>query len=335
MQVIIGLIMFMFLVLVHEFGHFAVAKLSGIKVNEFSIGMGPVLTQFTKNETEYSIRLLPLGGYVAMEGEDEESPDPRSYTNAKAYQKFLTILAGPVMNLLTAFLIFAIIFGSIGVGSLTIESVDQSSPAQLAGLQAGDTITKVEGKNVSSFAYIPKIINDSMTSGRESIDIEYKRNGERITAEKIVPEKVEGSYIVGFHVKKIEGFFGIIKEAFLRVFFIMGLLWETLGSLFSGKLGLNALSGPVGVVQQVGNAASQGAATLFMFLAVISINLGFFNLLPIPALDGSKLLFIIVEKIMGRPLNKKFEQRVTIVGFVLLLGLIALVSIKDIYMLFK
>jgi len=325
----------MFLVLAHEFGHFAVAKLSGIRVNEFSIGMGPVVKQFKKNETDYSIRLLPLGGFVAMEGEDEESEATDSYTNAKPYQKFLTILAGPMMNLLTAFIIFAIIFANTGVATLTLDKIDANSPAMQAGLKSGDEIISVNGKKVKDFNSMSKTINEYKAEGHDSIDIEYKRNGATNTAKDLVPVEKDNMYFIGFSVKKSYNFLDILSSAFTRVLFIMQLLWETLGKLFTGALGLNTLSGPIAVIQQVGTAASMGVSTLLMFLAVISINLGFFNLLPIPALDGSKLLFIIVEKIMGKPLNQKFEQRVTIAGFILLLGLIAVVSIKDIYMLFK
>lgn len=335
MSIVIGLIMFMFLVLVHEFGHFAVAKLSGIRVNEFSIGMGPVVKQFKKNETDYSIRLLPLGGFVAMEGEDEESEAQDSYTNAKPYQKFLTILAGPLMNLLTAFLIFAVLFSSSGVATLTLDKIEANSPAMKAGLRPDDEIFSVNGKKVKDFNTMSKLINEYKTDGHESIDIEYKRDGKVFLAEDIIPIEKDNMHLIGFNVKKSNNFLDIISAAFMRVIFIMQLLWETLGKLFTGVLGLNTLSGPIAVIQQVGTAASMGFSTLLMFLALISINLGFFNLLPIPALDGSKLLFIIVEKIMGKPLNQKFEQRITIAGFILLLGLIAVVSIKDIYMLFK
>lgn len=331
MQVIIGLIMFMFLVLVHEFGHFAVAKLSGIKVNEFSIGMGPKLVQSKKKETDYSIRLLPLGGFVAMEGEEEFSDDPRSYKNAKAYKRFLTILAGPMMNLLTAFLIFLVVFSSSGTASTVVDEVDKTLPAYSAGLRANDRIIKVNGKKAPTFSYVSKYINQSS----EDVDLTVIRDGKEIDINNIQRKEVDGNKIIGFTAKLTKDFSEVIKDSFYRVIFIIQLLWETLGMLFTGKLGMKALSGPVGVIKEVGTAAKMGIETLLMFLAVISINLGFFNLLPIPALDGSKLLFIIIEKIIGRPINEKVEEKITIVGFALLLALIVLVSIKDVLTLFK
>lgn len=331
MQVVIGLIMFMFLVLVHEFGHFAVAKLSGIKVNEFSIGMGPKLVQFKKKETDYSIRLLPLGGFVAMEGEEESSEDPRSYKNAKAYKRFLTILAGPLMNLLTAFLIFLIIFSSMGTASKVVDSVDKDLPAYKAGLKSGDEILKVNGKNTPTFSYVSKYINQS----DKNIDLLVKRDSKEIEIKNIESKLVDGNRVIGFSARLTRDFSTVIKDSFYRLLFIIQMLWETLGMLFTGKLGMKALSGPVGVIKEVGTAAKMGFNTLLMFLAIISINLGFFNLLPIPALDGSKLLFIIIEKIIGRPINEKLEERITFVGFALLLALIVLVSIKDVVNLFK
>ncbi len=331
MQIVIGLIMFMFLVLVHEFGHFAVAKLSGIKVNEFSIGMGPKLIQFNKKETNYTIRLLPLGGYVAMEGEDQSSDDPRSYKNAKAYKRFLTILAGPVMNLLTAFIIFVVVFSMSGAASSVVDQVDMTKPAYEAGLRENDKIIGVNGKNTPTFSKVTQEINES--SGQVSLTI--MRDGEKLDLKDVKPEEVEGRKVLGFSVKTSRDFSLIIKESYYRVIFIMQLLWQTLGMLFTGKLGMQALSGPVGVIKEVGTAAKMGLESLLVFLSVISINLGFFNLLPIPALDGSKLLFIIIEKIIGRPINEKIEEKITMVGFVLLLALIAIVSVKDIVNLIK
>ncbi|MDO5026596.1 MAG: RIP metalloprotease RseP [Tissierellia bacterium] len=331
MQVILGLIMFMFLILVHEFGHFAIAKLSGIKVNEFSIGMGPKLVQFKKKETDYTIRLLPLGGYVAMEGEDEASNDPRSYKNAKAYKRFMTILAGPLMNLLTAFLIFIVVFSMTGAASLVVESVDKSMPAYEAGLMENDKIIKVNGKETTTFSQV----SDHIDKYPDQVKLTVLRDGKEVELKEIQAKEADGAYIIGFSVKTSKDFSLIIREAYNRVIFIMALLWNTLGMLFSGQLGMQALSGPVGVINQVGTAAKMGAETLLVFLAIISINLGFFNLLPIPALDGSKLLFIIIEKIIGKPINQKIEERVTMVGFVLLLLLIVVVSVKDIVNLFN
>lgn len=331
LNIIIGLIMFMFLVLVHEFGHFAVAKLSGIKVNEFSIGMGPVATKFTKGETQYSIRYLPLGGFVSMEGEDEASDDARSYSKAKASSRFMTILAGPLMNLFLAFMIFFAIYAISGAPSTTINEVFADSPAHEAGLREGDTIVSVNDKATPTFSYASKYLNES---NGESIKLEIDRDGS-ISVMNITPVQEDGRYIIGFTPQPQKGIWFSVVQAFHQVIFIIVLLWETLVMMFTGILGFDQVGGPIAVIQQVGQASALGIESLMIFTAMISINLGFFNLLPIPALDGSKLLFIIIEKIIGRPLNQKFEQIITIAGFVFLMGLILLVSIKDVFSLFK
>lgn len=331
LNIIIGLIMFMFLVLVHEFGHFAVAKLSGIKVNEFSIGMGPVATKFTKGETQYSIRMLPLGGFVSMEGEDEDSDDIRSYSKSKPSSRFMTILAGPLMNLFLAFLIFFGIYAISGAPSTTIEDVFKDSPAYVAGLKQDDEILSVNGKSTPTFSYVSKYLNNS---NGEPVTLEVQRDGQASSIQ-ITPEQQEGRYIIGFTPKAKTGIWFSVVQAFHQVIFIIVLLWETLVMMFTGLLGFDQVGGPIAVIQQVGQASALGFQSLMVFTAMISINLGFFNLLPIPALDGSKLLFIIIEKIIGKPLNQRFEQIVTIAGFVFLMGLIIVVSIKDVFTLFK
>ena len=330
-SIISGLLMFMLLVLIHEFGHFAVAKLSGIKVNEFSIGMGPNVANFVKGETKYSIRALPLGGFVSMEGEDEQSSDPRSFSNAKASSRFFTILAGPVMNLLLAFVIFIGIFAYTGSPNTTIGSILDGSPAKEAGLQVGDKILSIDDKKISSFTYVSKYINESEN---EAVKVSVLRSGEEKLFE-IKPVIENQAKRIGFSPEVSKDFGFIVKESFSRVFFIIGMLWQTIVQLFTGLLGLNAVGGPIEVIRQAGQASSAGLLTALNFLALISINLGFFNLLPIPALDGSKLLFIMIEKIIGRPINQKFEQTITIAGFIFLMGLILIVSIKDVFSLFR
>ncbi len=327
MTIIIGLIMFMLLILFHELGHFALAKLSGIKVNEFSVGMGPSVKQFKKNETSYSIRLLPLGGYVAMEGEDESSDDPNSYRNAKAYKKFLTILAGPFMNLLIALIIFVIINLSVGVATNVIGDLENNFPAMEAGILEGDKIVDINGIKINNFMDLSTEINN--TSGKP-FNITIIRDGKELKISNIEAKKIDNRYVIGIKPEFTKNLGTAIKDAYLMVVFVIKSLWQVLGMLFTGGLGLDAVSGPVGVIGQVGKAASQGIISLLNFTAFISINLGFFNLLPIPALDGSKLVFILIEKIIGRPINEKVEQTINIIGFLLLLALIILVTFKDV-----
>lgn len=330
MYIIIGLLMFMLLILIHEAGHFTAAKLSNIKVNEFSIGMGPKLKNWIKGETKYSLRLLPVGGYVAMEGEDTLSDDQRSYNNAGPWQKFVTILAGPLMNLILAFVLFTIVFMVNGVQTNTIGEIVPKSAAAKANLKVGDKIISIDGNEILTFKDASNAISQS--KGRQ-INLIYERNG-KIDSIKVSPKLDGDSYLLGFSPKLEKDFLKSIGSGFNELISTIVLLWNTLGQLFSGVLGLDNLSGPVGVIKQVSNVASYGPLALLSFTALISVNLGFFNLLPIPALDGSKLLFIIIEMIIGKPVNKKFEQIITIVGFLLLMGLIVVISIKDIYTLF-
>lgn len=327
MTVIIGLIMFMLLILFHELGHFALAKFSGIKVNEFSVGMGPSIKQFKKNETSYSIRLLPLGGYVAMEGEEESSDDPNSYRNAKPYKKFLTILAGPFMNLLIALILFVIINLSVGVATNVIGDLEDNYPAKEIGILKGDKVVEVNGIAINNFMDLSTGINN--TAGKP-FEMTLIRDGREEKISNIEAKKLEDRYVIGIKPEFTKNLATVVKDAYFMVIFVIKSLWKVLAMLFTGGLGLDAVAGPVGVIGQVGQAASQGIITLLNFTAIISINLGFFNLLPIPALDGSKLVFIIIEKIIGRPINEKVEQTITLVGFLLLLGLIVLVTFKDV-----
>ncbi len=331
LMIIVGLLMFMVLILIHELGHFSVAKWTGIKVNEFSIGMGPKIKQSKKKETLYTIRALPIGGYVAMEGEDEDSSDPRSFENAKAWQRFLTILAGPLMNFLLAFVILSILFSIRGIPVAKVGEVLDQSPAMEVGLMPEDEILEIDHKEINKFEDISKVLNE--TKDRE-VEIKINRQGQEKLL-TIKPVKEGNNYLLGFAPKYERHLQSSIKEGFFTVGHLIRELWNGLKLLFTGQVGIDKVSGPVGVIQQMSSQAKAGGLNLMFFFAFISINLGFFNLLPIPALDGSKLLFIIIEKIKGSPVNKKFEQTVTIVGFLLLLALIFVVSMKDIYYIFK
>lgn len=327
--IIAGLLMFLFLITIHEGGHFLGAKLSDIKVNEFSIGMGPNIFSKQKGETKYSLRALPIGGYVSMEGEDTASDDPRAFENSAPIRRFLTIFAGPFVNLLYAFIIIFLIASFQGHASTTIDTVSSDMPIAESGIIAGDKILSIDNKNVHLFNQVNQYINES--NGEISIKID--RNGE-ILDFKLTPVESQNGKIIGITPKVINSFSSNLLYAWNMVFFIIGSIWQGLKGLFTGLFGLNQLSGPIGVVKQVGQTLDMGFVSFMLFSAFISINLGFFNLLPIPALDGSKLVFTLIEMIIGKPINKKFEQTITIIGFIFLLSLIAIVSIKDLINLF-
>lgn len=334
--VIIAIIMFLLLVTIHEFGHFIVAKLSGIKVNEFAVGMGPAIYSKEKGETLYSLRILPIGGYCAMEGEDESSSDPRSYDNAPASRRFLTILAGPFMNLLLAAIIFSVVIFNTGTASTKVGGFSENSKAKEAGIEIGDQILKVNDENISEFADISKVLAKFYEENDKDLPVEVlvKRNDEQKSF-TIKPYFEKNTAFLGVSSKLRDvGFFESIGLGFKEMNKNVKMIFAILGNLFTGKLSVKALSGPVGVVKEIGNQANNGLMNLLYFLAYISVNLGVFNLIPFPALDGSKLVTNLYEMITKKKVNKKIEEKVTIVGFVILLSLILLVTIKDVFTLF-
>lgn len=337
MRILLAVVLFLLLIVFHEFGHFIVAKKSGIKVNEFAVGMGPLIYSKEKGETTYSFRAIPIGGYCAMEGEDDESSDPRSFDNAPASKRFLTILAGPVANLIIAVLVFTIVGVIGGVVTTTVDDFIENSPAQAAGIEKGDEILKINGQEIVDFTDISKVVNDFYKDKDfdKEITVLAKRNGKDL--DFAFKPKVEGenTYIGIIPARRTPGFFEAIGLGFKETGRNVKMIFTILGRLFTGKLAFGALSGPVGVLKELGNQAQNGLASLLYFLAYISVNLAVFNLLPIPALDGSKLLTSGIEIITGKKINKKLEEKITMVGFFILLGLILVVSIKDIVNLFR
>lgn len=337
MRIVLAVVLFLLLIVFHEFGHFIVAKKSGIKVNEFAVGMGPLIYSKEKGETTYSFRAIPIGGYCAMEGEDDESSDPRSFDNAPASKRFLTILAGPVANLIIAVLVFTIVGVIGGVVTTTVSDFIEDSPAQAAGIEKGDEILKINGQEIADFTDISKVVNDFYKDKDfdKEITVLAKRNGKDL--DFAFKPKVEGenTYIGIIPARRTPGFFEAIGLGFKETGRNVKMIFTILGRLFTGKLAFGALSGPVGVLKELGNQAQNGLANLLYFLAYISVNLAVFNLLPIPALDGSKLLTSGIEIITGKKINKKLEEKITMVGFFILLGLILVVSIKDILNLFR
>lgn len=337
MRILLAVVLFLLLIVFHEFGHFILAKKSGIKVNEFAIGMGPLVYSKQKGETTYSLRAIPIGGYCAMEGEEDESNDPRSFDNAPAFKRFLTILAGPVANLIIAVLVFTIVGGISGVVTTTVDDFIENSPAKAAGIEAGDEILKVNNKEISDFTEISKEVGVFYEDHdfNKRINVEVKRDGELLDFDLKPKVEAENVYIGIIPARRTPGFFEAIGLGFKETGRNIKMIFTILGRLFTGKLALGALSGPVGVLKELGNQAQNGLASLLYFLAYISVNLAVFNLLPIPALDGSKLLTSLIEMITGKKINKKLEEKITIVGFIILLGLILVVSIKDIINLFR
>lgn len=413
--ILIFLIVFGLLVFVHEFGHFIVAKKSGILVREFSIGMGPKLFQIRRNHTTYTIRWLPLGGYVRLAGSDDESkldpgmtvilqlndqdevvridasesdmpiegipvqvtkadlvdnlviegyengdenkpvtyhvnhdatiiekngteliiaPRDTQFNEAKVWQKLATNFAGPFMNILLGFVVFLIwTFTVPGPATTTIQSTTNGSPAQVAKIEPGDRIVAVNGQKINSFEQVTEKVNQSKG---KSLKFELSKDGSTKTvivkpkAHRIQKQKI---YQIGIVAKSNENAGVKLKRGWDTAVSTTGLIFNAVGNLFR-HFSLNKLSGPVGIYSQTSQVSQMGFTYVLAFLAMISINLGIVNLIPIPGLDGGKLLLNLIELVRGKPISEEHEAIVELIGFGLLLVLIIAVTGNDIYRYF-
>lgn len=330
LKIIVSLLVFMLVVVVHEYGHFYFAKRAKVKVNEFAVGMGPKLISKQKGETLYSVRALPLGGFCSMEGEDEANPEGTfeetgDFNKAPIWGRIFTIFGGPLFNFILAFVILICLFGFRGIQTTEIDSVLDNSAAQKVGIMKGDTIVKIGDSKVSDFKDVVQILGaleeneTTVVYTRDNVEYEVKVNFEN-SESKLLGVKPKLKRSVGL----------ALKEAFNTFYYFISSMFGILKQLFTGKVGVGQLSGPIGVVGAISNATSNGIFPLLYMTAFLSVNLGFLNLLPIPALDGGRLVFLFIELILGRPISREKEGYVHFVGFVFLMGLILYVSFKDI-----
>lgn len=333
---VIAVLLFLVLIFIHEFGHFIAAKLLGVRVNEFALGMGPKLLKWGKGETKYSINLLPIGGYCAMEGEDEASGDERAFCNKKPWRRFLIVVMGAVFNLILGLILVGItLVPQERFTTTTVDSFYESSVSSEYGLQEGDKIIGVDGRKIFTtydLSYAFSNVDDSQ------IDITVKRDGKKVelTGVKFASEKIEGiNYLtVDFYVKGREKTFtSFITQTFNTAISNCAVVYRSLADLLTGRYGISAMSGPVGVTAAIGDVAKQNLFDIIPIMALITINLGLFNLLPLPALDGGRLMFILFEMIFRKPVPQKFEAAVHAIGLLLLVGLILIITFKDIWML--
>jgi regulator of sigma E protease len=355
------------IVVFHEFGHFIVAKMLGVKVENFSLGFGPKLISKKIGETEYAVSALPLGGYVKLLGEDPEeelSPEDekRSFSKLSPFKKFLIVFFGPVFNFILALVILTIIF-SAGKPVLksVVGKVMKGYPAAAAGLKKGDMITSVNGKKIwkwSSLAsYIQKYGKHTITLGIKH-PINAKKNSKiakklPLTAKTyysktllihVKPRLISGlnifkqkitRYIIGIYpsnvtVNQSTNIFSALYSGLKEVWFIIYITIFSVYMLIAGKIPATDLGGPIMIAQLSGKAASMGLSQFFYFIAVISVNIGLVNLFPIPALDGGHILFSFIEMIRRRPLSPKFQENAAKIGFALLIMLLLFVSYNDI-----
>lgn len=335
--IILVIFLFGMLIALHELGHFITAKKSGVRVNEFSIGMGPAIWKKQKGETLYALRIIPLGGYCAMEGEDGESEDTEgSFQTKPILSRIIIIAAGSVMNLIVGVLILAIAFAPIKAWtSTTLQGVAE----HIEGLQAGDKIIKVDDYKIH-------LINDFMlqlerSETKPEYDITVVRNGEKILLEDVLLEQreveIDGEkklqYGLSFELEKTS-FVNKTKYIFQNAYNLVRLVKVSLVDLITGRAGVKDLSGPIGIGSMMVDTAKQSMSSLWYLLALVSINLGIMNLLPIPALDGGRLLFLLIELVRGKPINPKYEGWVHAAGFLLLILLMLFVTFNDILKIF-
>ena len=349
---IAALIVFSAVIAIHEFGHFAVAKLCGIQVNEFSIGMGPVLWKKTRKGTQYSLRALPVGGFVALEG--EESPESQQaeaardaqeqpiaenagipLNDAPVWQRALVMAAGAFMNFVLGFVVLIILVAAQdgAITSKTIYSVEEGALCGQTGLQAGDEILAVNGRR----CFVANdILYELVRTEAYRADFTVKRDGQKVELPDVQfdtwqDDSGETHMSLGFVVYGIKKTpVSVLKEAWNSTLYYGRIVFTSLTDLLRGRESINNLSGPVGIVTAIGQAASYGWQDLLELLAFITINLGVFNLLPFPALDGGKVVFLIIEGVTGHAVPEKLQSWLTLAAFALLFGLILFATYNDI-----
>jgi len=337
MQIVLALLIFGFLILIHEFGHYIMARIFQVGIHEFAIGMGPKLISKTSKKTgiAYSLRLLPIGGYVSMEGEDKESASENALCHKPVWQRLLVMVAGSVMNLLCGFLLTVVLVLAIPrIGSTVVAEFDEEATSIQDGLREGDTIVAVDGITVHTGYDLNYTI---LHEAHEPVDVTVLRNGERIVLSDVrFPGAEEEGVTFGtadFRVYALPKTAGnVIKECFFRSVTSVRMVWESLIDLISGRFGVEQMSGPVGITTEIGNAAkaNDGGISLLSLSALIAINLGVMNLLPLPALDGGRVFFLLIEAIRRKPLNRDMEGYIHFAGLVLLLLLMAFITFFDI-----
>lgn len=330
---IVLVIVFGILIFIHEFGHFFTARRCGVTIKEFAIGMGPKLFSWKskKYDTKYALRLFPIGGFVSMVGEDEASDEEGAFCNKKVWQRFLITVAGPAMNIILGFLLMLVVVLNQPIASTTIAGFDDNAVSN-AQLQVDDKILSVDGVPVKSGT---EAVYEIMNKGFEPIDITVERAGSKLSLKDVSFSTFEEQGVifgeVDFKVYPQERtFFTLISQTFTRSLSTVKMVIDSLAGLLSGRFGLDAVSGPIGVAEVVGEAAKTDWLQFLYIVTVLTINLGVFNLIPFPALDGGRTLFLIIEGIRRKPLNRNVETYINLAGMLILFAFMIFISFKDI-----
>lgn len=329
--ILLGIVMISILALVHELGHYFASKLSGIPVEELSIGFGPTVYKKKVNETVYKVGLLPILGYVKIKGMEGDFDAPDGFFKQNRFKRFITLFMGPFMNFIAAIILFAFVFTSFGnpfVPSTTVASVASGSPAEVAGIMPKDKIIEINNVEINNWS---QIIEETQKSNGNTILITVDRNGSILSFE-VKPQKDVSSnrWVMGLYSQGEKyNFFVSLWQGVKWTFKMLYQMFTSIPMLFT-RIGLSSVTGPIGIISMTGEAASGGFGSLIWFMAFISIALGFTNLLPIPALDGSWIVIIVWEAITRKPVPPERQASVQGIGFVVVLGLMFLVSIRDI-----
>lgn len=343
-NVIIALLVFGAIIFFHEFGHFLLAKKNGIYVNEFAVGMGPTLFSFTKKETKYSLKLIPMGGYCMMLGEEEEVADEHSFSTKSVWARLSVVLAGPVFNFILAFILAIILIAACGYDSPVIEKFSENSPAKEAGLKEGDMITGYNEHRIYNFREV--LVYTQFNQSGNDITLTVDRNGEQLDF-TFAPAKTENGYLMGIYSngRTKDGVWNVLKYSVLELRYQIKTTILSLEYLIGGKLGFKNLSGPVGIVSMMSDTINEAKDSangdtsvaiinvilnMLNFCILLSANLGVMNLLPIPALDGGRTVFLLFEAIFRKKIPTDKEAFVNTIGFMLLIGLMIVVMFQDV-----
>lgn len=336
--IIWAILIFSLVVIIHELGHFLLAKKNGITVYEFSLGMGPTLLHFEKGGTKYCLKLLPIGGSCMMGEDDTEDDTPNGFNNKSVWARMSVIAGGPLFNFILALVCSVIMVGWFGYDRPVISGVIDGYSAQEAGMQAGDKIVKMNNKNIH---LAREITMYTQFHQGESVEIVYERDGVRKSTMLEPKPSEEGMYLIGLETRieyKRGNILETLQHGIYTTKYWIDLTFESLKMLVSGKVGVKEMAGPVGIVDFVGdtyNTSKSGGASSIAFsmiqiIILLSANLGIMNLLPIPALDGGRLVFLIIEAIRGKRIPPEKEGMVHFAGFVLLMVLMAVIMYNDI-----
>lgn len=361
MKILLALLLFGVLIFVHEIGHFIAARVFGVKVNEFAIGMGPKIFSRTgkKSGTVYSLRVLPIGGFNSMEGENGDSGDESAFCAKPVWQRMIIIVSGAFLNILFAAIIMCVVvIGTDKLGSTVVAGVrkpeaqveqsesDDSEDNGIADVtvsntyekfQVGDRILKIDGKRVH---IVDDLVYTVAFRCTEPVNVTVMRDGKTVILEDVIFPTYESGGItfgsVDFTVlREAKNFLTVIKHSFFKCISSMEMCWESFAGLLTGRYGLDQVSGPIGITEALGEATKSGWTTVLNMLVLISMNLGIFNLLPIPALDGGRFAFLLIEAIRRKPVRQEIEAIVHTVGILVLMLIMLIVACKDVFTIIK